>query len=202
MVSSSSSVSVAKSGSGLRLNASVEAIRSVHGTATRVDVKLTDTTGKDRAVTLLYTMPVTGDGWQWLAGPRREVAGRWPGNCFACSNPSGLNLRFFHAEDGVVTDYVVPDNFCGFDGMVHGGFISMILDETCCWALFARYGRLGVTRQLTVRFLLPVPTGEPLQVEGRVQHSVMTPSCLPHPSSTTRSGRPEIVTAERGGCRY
>ena len=100
---------------------------------------------------------------------RREVAGRWPGNCFACSNPSGLNLRFFHAEDGVVSDYVVPENFCGFDGMVHGGFISMILDETCCWALFARYGRLGVTRQLTVRFLLPVPTGEPLQVEGRVQ---------------------------------
>ena len=97
------------------------------------------------------------------------VKGKWPGSCFACSNPSGLNLRFWHVEDGAAADCTVPAQFCGFDGLVHGGFISMILDEACCWALFARYGRLGVTRQLTVRFLMPVPTGAALQVEGRVQ---------------------------------
>ncbi len=100
---------------------------------------------------------------------RTMVNGKWPGSCFACSNPSGLNLRFWHAEDGAAAKCTVPSTFCGFDGMVHGGFIAMILDEACCWALFARYGRLGVTRQLTVRFLLPVPTGAPLQVAGRVQ---------------------------------
>lgn len=100
---------------------------------------------------------------------KNMVSGKWPGSCFACSNPSGLNLRFWHAEEGAAAECTVATTFCGFDGMVHGGFISMILDEACCWALFARYGRLGVTRQLTVRFLMPVPTEAPLQVEGRVQ---------------------------------
>jgi hypothetical protein len=33
---------------------------------------LRDTTGKDRAVTLIYALPIAGDGWRWLAGPRRE----------------------------------------------------------------------------------------------------------------------------------
>jgi hypothetical protein len=43
------------------------------------DVALTDLSGKDRAVTLVYSIPVTGEGWRWLANPRRSeasVAGR------------------------------------------------------------------------------------------------------------------------------
>jgi hypothetical protein len=35
-------------------------------------VSLLDTTGRDRAVTLFYTVPVQGKGWRWLAGPREE----------------------------------------------------------------------------------------------------------------------------------
>ncbi len=44
-----------------------------------VEATLRDTTGKDRAVTLVYAVPVAGDGWRWLAGPRKSeaaVAGR------------------------------------------------------------------------------------------------------------------------------
>ncbi|MGA2750230.1 MAG: hypothetical protein ABSG59_15760 [Verrucomicrobiota bacterium] len=36
------------------------------------DVTLTDTTGKDRAITLVYSIPVTGGGWKWLANPRHS----------------------------------------------------------------------------------------------------------------------------------
>ena len=36
------------------------------------DVTLTDTTGKDRAITLVYSIPVSGDGWKWLADPRHS----------------------------------------------------------------------------------------------------------------------------------
>ncbi len=38
-----------------------------------LDVTLTDTTGRDRAVTLVYSMPVTGEGLQWLENPRSTV---------------------------------------------------------------------------------------------------------------------------------
>jgi len=37
------------------------------------DVTLTETTGKDRAVTLVYAVPIAGDGWRWLADPRRSA---------------------------------------------------------------------------------------------------------------------------------
>lgn len=98
------------------------------------------------------------------------VRGCWPGTCFVCSpgHPHGLGLRFHHTEDGVVCLTTVSASFCGFDGMVHGGIISTLMDETAAYALFARYGKLGVTRELTTRFLKPVPTGVELKVVGRV----------------------------------
>lgn len=36
------------------------------------DVELTDTTGRDRAVTLVYAVPVKADGLHWLDDPRRS----------------------------------------------------------------------------------------------------------------------------------
>jgi uncharacterized protein (TIGR00369 family) len=99
-----------------------------------------------------------------------EVRGRWPGSCFGCSasHPHGLRLRFRHTETGVVSLCTVPAEFCSFDGMVHGGIITALLDEAAAWALMARHGRLGVTRELTSRFLKPVPTGTTVQLEARI----------------------------------
>jgi uncharacterized protein (TIGR00369 family) len=98
----------------------------------------------------------------------REVMGRWPGSCFACSNPSGLNLRFVHTKDGAMTRCTIPGTYCGFDGLVHGGIIATLLDETSCWAIFARLGRLGVTREMTTRFIKPVLIGAELAVTARI----------------------------------
>ena len=98
------------------------------------------------------------------------VQGRWPGSCFVCSegHPHGLGLRFHHTEDGVVAYCTVPDSYCGFDGMVHGGIITALLDEAAAYALFARHGKLGVTREMSTRFLKPVLTGTRLRVEGKI----------------------------------
>jgi len=37
------------------------------------DVTLSDTTGKDRAVTLLYAVPIGAEGWRWLHHPRTTM---------------------------------------------------------------------------------------------------------------------------------
>ncbi|MCK4293911.1 MAG: hypothetical protein KAY65_11990 [Planctomycetes bacterium] len=37
-----------------------------------LDVSISDTTGKDRAITFVYTVPVAGDDCRWLADPRRS----------------------------------------------------------------------------------------------------------------------------------
>jgi acyl-coenzyme A thioesterase PaaI-like protein len=99
-----------------------------------------------------------------------EIKAQWPGSCFACSpnNPHGLKLRFRHAEQGCVTRCVIPDRLCGFDGLVHGGILTTILDETAAWALFAHLGRFAVTREMTTRFLKPVATNREILVEGHV----------------------------------
>lgn len=100
----------------------------------------------------------------------KPVRGRWPGTCFVCSHdhPHGLHLRFYHTDDGVVCQCTVSDTYCGFDRMVHGGIITALMDEAAAYALFARHGALGVTREITTRFLKPVLTGTELTVEGKV----------------------------------
>lgn len=103
-------------------------------------------------------------------GDLPPVRGRWPGNCFVCSegHPHGLQIRFHHTESGVVSLCRVPGSYCGFDGMVHGGIISALMDEAAAYALFARHGKLGVTREMTVRFLKPVHTDSDIRVEARI----------------------------------
>jgi len=44
-----------------------------HNDADFYDVTLSDTTGKDRAVTLIYTVAVAGENCRWLEDPRRSV---------------------------------------------------------------------------------------------------------------------------------
>ena len=99
-----------------------------------------------------------------------EIANRWPGHCFGCSpaNPHGLRLRFWRTEQGCYTKYTVPEHLCGFDRVAHGGIIATLLDEVSAWTVIACLGRLGVTREISIRYLRPVPTGTEVHVEGQV----------------------------------
>jgi len=56
-----------------------------HGSATFHQARLTNTTGKDRAITLIYTLALPGNGWQWLAGPRTTEPTQSPRDYHALS---------------------------------------------------------------------------------------------------------------------
>lgn len=101
---------------------------------------------------------------------QREVPNYWPGYCFGCSqkNPQGLKLCFWLSEQGCFTKCTIPDHLCGFDGLVHGGIITTLLDEVAAWTLIARLARLGITREISTRYLKPVPTNTELLVEGQI----------------------------------
>lgn len=102
-----------------------------------------------------------------------EIPNRWPGNCFGCSpaNPHGLRLRFWRSEHGCYTRCAIPEHLCGFDRVAHGGIIATLLDEVSAWTVIARLGRLGVTREISIRYLRPVPTGTEVHAEGQVLSS-------------------------------
>jgi uncharacterized protein (TIGR00369 family) len=62
----------------------------------------------------------------------------------------------------------VPDHFNGYPGIVHGGIVSAILDETSGRAVMLKSGQdaLMVALKLEVTFRRPTPTNTPLTVIG------------------------------------
>jgi len=100
----------------------------------------------------------------------KEIPNNWTGQCFVCSksNNHGLGLRFWHSEKGSFTRCSIPDHLCGLDGIVHGGIISLLLDEVALWTIIGQLGKMGVTREISVRFFKPVPTNSELLVEGQI----------------------------------
>jgi acyl-coenzyme A thioesterase PaaI-like protein len=89
--------------------------------------------------------------------------------CFACGklNPIGLKLEFFEEQGKYMANFTAGPEHQGYDGIVHGGIISTLLDE-----IMARYpytkGLNSVTARLEVRYRQPTPIGQRLTLTGWV----------------------------------
>lgn len=79
-------------------------------------------------------------------------------NCFGCSpkNPSGLRLRFSAHSDGLATRFRLGRAFESYPGVVHGGILSAICDETMGNLLVLRTGGSAFTVALRMRFVAPL----------------------------------------------
>ena len=95
-------------------------------------------------------------------------------HCFVCGiqNPFGLRLRFTDDGDSSVrAEFAVPEQFNGYPGIVHGGIVATILDETSGRALLARghdIKNLFVTLKMEIRYRQPTPTNTPLTAIGTI----------------------------------
>lgn len=93
----------------------------------------------------------------------------YDGHCFGCGvdNAEGLRMRF--VDEGAVSrcEFQVPERYQSWRGIVHGGMVSLMLDEAVGWAAW-HAGHPGVTGKLEVRLRLPLEVGERILVEGRV----------------------------------
>lgn len=94
--------------------------------------------------------------------------------CFLCGlqNPVGLKLAFYDGPEGkqVQTEFSIADEYQGYPGVVHGGIVAAILDETAGRAVMlgGKDDNLFATLRLTVRYRHPTPTGTPLTAVGWV----------------------------------
>ncbi|OGV54456.1 MAG: hypothetical protein A2X45_09665 [Lentisphaerae bacterium GWF2_50_93] len=94
-------------------------------------------------------------------------------HCIVCgkSNGQGLNLSFQVCEDGGVEGrFFCSRKFQGYNGLLHGGVISSILDGAMTNCLFSS-GRTAVTGKLTVRFSFPVLIDREIVVRARIKKS-------------------------------
>ncbi len=93
------------------------------------------------------------------------------GNCFVCGekNPGGLRLSFEidKAKRTLKTTFVASQVYQGYDGIVHGGIISTLLDEAMA-KLAYELDYNAITAALEIRFKKPAPILEPLKVYGEI----------------------------------
>jgi uncharacterized protein (TIGR00369 family) len=98
-------------------------------------------------------------------------------HCFVCGvdNPNGLQLEFYATGPGEVTaECTVPDHFQGYPGVVHGGVVAAMLDETCGRAHMtgpSDQTRFMFTARLDIRYRKNVPIGQPLRLVGHAGKS-------------------------------
>jgi uncharacterized protein (TIGR00369 family) len=89
--------------------------------------------------------------------------------CFVCGkeNPRGLHLDFVHAPGHLETTLKTEEWMQGYVGIVHGGIISTVLDESMVKLLFME-GHKAVTAELNIKLLQPVPPGTKLTVKSSI----------------------------------
>jgi uncharacterized protein (TIGR00369 family) len=92
--------------------------------------------------------------------------------CLVCGtdNPAGLKARFYELENGELLGLFQPQEVHqSYPGRLHGGIASTVLDETIGRAVnIADPDAWGVTVELTVRFLKPVPLDEEIRAIARI----------------------------------
>lgn len=95
--------------------------------------------------------------------------------CFVCgvNNPVGLHLKFYQPTTGEVTaDFLPPEHFQGYPGVLHGGIVATILDETAGRSLMGLASpRLMFTAKLEIKYRKNVPVGSPLVARGKAGNS-------------------------------
>jgi uncharacterized protein (TIGR00369 family) len=91
-------------------------------------------------------------------------------SCFACGqqNENGLRLQPAAAEGRAVVRWTPLPQYQGYAGVLHGGIISTILDETMAHAAISLVGR-AATAELSLQFLKPVMTGRDLEIRAEVR---------------------------------
>jgi len=91
--------------------------------------------------------------------------------CYVCGteNPEGLGVHFEIDRDArsISAHFTPRDVHQGFEGIVHGGVISALLDEAMA-KLSVALGIPAVTAEMTVKFRAAAVPGEELMITGRL----------------------------------
>jgi uncharacterized protein (TIGR00369 family) len=91
--------------------------------------------------------------------------------CYACgeTNPEGFRLRFDLDRErrAIAADVVFRREHQGWKGVVHGGFLALILDEVMV-NLAILLDLAAVTAEMTVRLKRPARVGVPVRATGRI----------------------------------
>ncbi|HLY65120.1 MAG TPA: PaaI family thioesterase [Chloroflexota bacterium] len=88
--------------------------------------------------------------------------------CIGCgqANPIGLHLQFEpHPDGGVQASFTPKPEHQGWDGIMHGGMVTLLLDEAMAWAAAEKTSPY-YTARAEIKYRRPVFIGQPLLLRG------------------------------------
>jgi acyl-coenzyme A thioesterase PaaI-like protein len=89
--------------------------------------------------------------------------------CFVCGgdNPAGLRLSPVGENGRSRIDWVPTKEYEGYDGILHGGLVSTLLDEAMAYAVMSVVGA-ALTARIDVRFMEAVDIDVPIRITGEL----------------------------------
>lgn len=98
-----------------------------------------------------------------------DLSGNAYRNCFGCGreNPIGLHLAFRRENGGARAEFTPRPEYQGWDGVLHGGILLTLLDETLAYAAMFAVGP-AVTAEIQARLRRPAPLDETYHLFGNV----------------------------------
>ncbi|MCE5301163.1 MAG: PaaI family thioesterase [Spirochaetia bacterium] len=90
--------------------------------------------------------------------------------CFACGekNPIGMHLHFETTGEKLQAKYVFPKELQGYSNTVHGGMISLLLDEVMVNLPWLKLKEPVVSADIRVKLKRPLKIGEPVTAQAWV----------------------------------
>jgi uncharacterized protein (TIGR00369 family) len=110
-------------------------------------------------VSLMNSKKCAGLGTTTVLTPVSHV------NCMVCGQYESLGLRFKAHENGVEALFQADPKWQGYQGVLHGGMISTLLDAAMTHCLFD-HGIEAMTADLKIRFHKPAPCTEFLMLRA------------------------------------
>jgi len=90
-------------------------------------------------------------------------------NCFVCGKHSknGLKLKFIlHDNNTLSGQFKISKDYQGYDGILHAGIITAILDSSMIHLFHMKDGIKLKTAKLNIRFKKPIPAGETITIKA------------------------------------
>ena len=90
--------------------------------------------------------------------------------CYACgsANSEGLRMKFSLDEnEDLVSEFTADKRHQGFDGILHGGIMALVLDEMMVNLTWIK-GYNAVSAEINVRLKKPVRTGQKISLRSRI----------------------------------
>ncbi len=118
-------------------------------------------------------------------------------SCMVCGDPSynkdTLNLFFeSHEENRVTASFWVAPRYQGYNGLLHGGMASTLLDAAMTQCLFYA-GIQALTAELTVRYIAPVKVEQEVIISAQL---VSEKRGIYHLDASLKDGQQILVKAK------